>query len=149
MSRQTAHLTYAIRSPRTQPRLVTCEEFGCEAWAKGWTTTIPADQLDIFRAACNGQLDGLKRQAISVDSDAGLMFTFLPGNPCFDARNPEGRVPHLMYPPAPEFYFVGPGETRRGFSVKGSRQHTRAEDWREDMQEHLARVKRDEERGLR
>jgi hypothetical protein len=139
---RTGHLTYAIRSP-IRTRRASCEEVNCEAWQNGWQTTIPVEQLETFRAACNGQLDGFKRQPISVDSDTGPMFTFLPGNPCFDAVN------HVIQLPAPEFYFVGPGTTRAGFSVKNARQHTKAEDWQEDMQEHLARVKRDEERGLR
>lgn len=140
---RTAHLTYAIRSPLTE-RTATCEEINCEAWRKGWHTALPndADSLRTFRDACNGRLDGLRREAISVDSETPgiVVFAFMPGNPCFDA------VTHRV---RKEFYFVGPGETRRGFSVKASRQHANADDWREDMQEHLARVKRDEERGLR
>lgn len=144
MSRIDPHVTYAIRSPQTE-RKATCEEINCEAWRNGWQTTIPvdADSLRTFRDACNGRLDGLKRHAISVDSDSPkdrAVFMFLPGNPCFDA------VTHRV---RKELYFVGHGAWNNQFRIQSARQHTRPEDWQEDMALHLLRLKEDEERGNR
>ncbi len=147
------HKTYAIRSPiRTRP--ATCEEMDCPAWRDGWTITVPLIDMEFFKAVCAGRVDGIKREPIEV---TGLFemnkdvreFMFNPGNSCFDVRNPLAEKPHVKVLPAPEFYFVGHGSTGNQFRIKNARQHANGEDWQEDMQEHLARVKQDEERGNR
>ena len=137
------HKTYAIRSPLTD-RKATCEEINCAAWRDGWHTVVPSDpdSLRTFRDGCNGRLDGLRREAISVDSDTpnAQVFAFMPGNPCFDAVNHRVRK---------EFYFVGPGAWNNQFRLQTARQHANADDWREDMAIHLDRLREEEKKGNR
>lgn len=67
----------------------TCEEFGCEHWAKGWITAVPPDSPDegVLVAACDGRVDQFRRRwtRIEVTSNGFHAYHFPPGQPCLRA----------------------------------------------------------------
>lgn len=134
-----AYQTYGIRQPLTTHwRRATCEEVGCEAYAKGWVTRVPiASQAAQFIRS--KQHNRRFTEFTDRHSKGEAEFMFPPGQPCFrvsEHRAPVGRPP---------LYIVRAGDHRQ--NLGGIRQHTRPEDWRDDLGEHLEMIKDKQKKG--
>lgn len=84
--------THAMIAPlRTHWRRATCEEAGCEQFAKGWMLPLTGlDEGDIWQAKNSG------RRWIEQPTDSGPVLIFEAGQPCFAAsthRVPADREP--------------------------------------------------------
>lgn len=71
--------THQIAMPRaTHWRSATCEEVDCEAYRDGWLLSLVGlDEGDIWQARNSG------RRYRELDTDAGMVLVFEPGQPCF------------------------------------------------------------------
>lgn len=66
----------------------TCAEVECEQHARGWVTSVPTGSQDegIIVAACDGRVDGMRRQWRNrLELNGFTEFHFPPGQPCFKA----------------------------------------------------------------
>lgn len=132
----TAVKTYqAVLPLATHWRKATCAEVDCGYYLGGWQTIVPAgSELEAL-------VRGSGRRFTEERQPGGLIeFSFGPGQACFKAathRVPSGR---------PERLFVRDGDWR-GNPTGQRREHTRADDWIDDMAGTLDRVKTATERG--
>lgn len=135
----TAYQTYELRRiPGVHTRKATCEEVDCLAYLNGWITKV-----DLGTDLGRRQLEYIKKQSgrryRDVTASAGLVeLMFEPGQQCFaQHQKPVERDP---------LYIVRGGD-HRGNPTGLHRQHTRGQDWVEDMTEHLDKVQQDKQRG--
>lgn len=134
-----AYQTYAITNPTaTHTRPATCAEVECEHYLKGWVTQLDlTTTLGIRQAKYITEKSG---RSFTVDGRRPpfCVFTFPAGQRCFRAH----RVPLERQP----IFRRRDGDTRgnpTGLVVV----HRHAEDWRDDMGEHLEKIKELRERG--
>jgi hypothetical protein len=127
--------TYEIRAPRDVRLRSACEQTGCSAWRQGWesvideSTPLGRDQAAYIR----GQSGRTFREQ---RTEAGLtVFRFESGQRCFAEHRTR-----------PDIYLVRDGDWR-GNPTGRLRQHTRPEDWVEDMGEQLGRVADQQRQG--
>jgi hypothetical protein len=140
MGRPQDYKTYAIRSPLgTHSRRATCAEVNCEAFQNGWT--IPKANLsdrDIHLIRQSGrQYQEVYGNDYGVGE--GRFFVFAPGQPCFRFQS------HRVSLDRDPFFFVGRGYL--GLNTHTARQHRKADDWRDDMAQHLDGIRTIRERG--
>jgi hypothetical protein len=137
-----AYKTFSTRSPLTTHfRKATCAEVQCAGYVNGWTFSVTALKLD-------PQLDYLARHSgkrfREVDGTPngleGLYLVYEPGQTCFDIDS------HVTALERPAFYYVGRGDNRT-FSTRRALQHSRAEDWVDDMSNHLDKIRTEIEKG--
>lgn len=134
----TDYKTYSISAPKaTHWRPATCEEVGCEPYAKGWTTRLPRTSplVDLITSGSTGRR---YRETTGLDT-AEREFMFEPGQPCFEVSKHRVRLDRQ------ERYLVRPGDWRA--TTGQPYVHTRAADWVEDFAEHQDKVARQVERG--
>jgi len=134
-----AYKTYAVRQPlATHWRKATCEEINCPAFLNGWVTRVPwgSPEADYIIA---GRHRRRFKETTGIDS-AEREFMFAPGQPCWRAS--EHQAP-LGRPPL----FIVRGGDYRGNPAGDRRVHVRAEDWRDDLGEHLIMIKDRQARG--
>lgn len=118
-----------LRPIPTHFRKVTCSEADCQNYKNGWKTRLPAGDADMLSLARNS---GRKYQEFRLD-DGFIEFFFEPGQPCFKAAF--HRVPIER----PAIHVVRDG-------VKDPRKLS-AQSWRDDLGEHLDRIRSAQERG--
>jgi hypothetical protein len=123
-----AYTTYELSAPlQTHYRAGTCEEAGCLAFHKGWTSHIDeSTALGQAQAAYIRRSSG-RRFTEQRASDGTTEFVFEPGQRCF--RSDEHRVPLEREP----LYVVRHGDYRRS---RIERQHRSADDWVDDFANH-------------
>jgi hypothetical protein len=130
-----AYQTFSIQSRPDQAVRTVCEQVACEAWRQGWeslideSTDLGKDQAAYIRMQ-SGRTFREQRTA------AGLtVFRFESGQRCFADHKTR-----------PELYLVRDGD-HRGNPTGRVRQHTRAQDWVEHVQQDLERFNEDRRRG--
>ena len=141
--------TYQILAPvQTHTRPASCEEVDCEYWRNGWITRVDtstplgARQANYIRLHSGRRfttgfgLDG--EEDTHDDVFALVMFHFPPGQQCFTQH----RVP--LDRPAT---FLRVGGDHRGNPTGERVKHSSAEDWRDDLGEHLDKIRDQRERG--
>lgn len=127
-----AYKTYQITSPiSTHFRTATCDEFECQAQARGWKTVIDErTEIGASQAYYIRKQSGRKFRE-DKDLSAGLtLFIFEPGQQCF--------AEHKVRLDREEFYLTRPGDWR---NLGKPYRHTQAEFWLEDFQENLDRLR--------
>lgn len=134
-----AYRTFSLVRPR-QPdfwRAASCEQVSCPRWRNGWRTVLDLGTRDGLRwAEWIARRSG--RRWTKEQAGNQVTFTFEAGQSCFEKH----RVPRERDP-----LFIMRGGDHRGNPTGERRRHTRGEDWRDDMQENLARVAEDRKRG--
>lgn len=132
--------TYAVVSPMsTHTRKARCAEVGCEAYAKGWRTT-----LDL-------STDLGKRQARYIRNGSGRRFTdsSTPGSPLLVLDFAAGQqcfAEHRVSLHRPPLYQIRGGDHRG--NPRGAPTVTRSEaDWVDDFGTHQQRLREARERG--
>ncbi|MFG2372554.1 hypothetical protein ACGFY9_13885 [Streptomyces sp. NPDC048504] len=130
-----AFQTYEIRAPRDVRLRSACEQTGCPAWRQGWESVIDeSTPLGQGQAAYIRTRSG--RTFREQKNGAGLtVFRFESGQRCFAEHRTR-----------PDIYLVRDGDWR-GNPTGRQRQHTRPEDWVEDMAGSLDAVRTGRERG--
>lgn len=130
-----AYQTYEIRAPRDVRLRSACEQTSCPAWRQGWESVIDeSTPLGQGQAAYIRTRSG--RTFREQRTEAGLtVFRFESGQRCFAEHRTR-----------PDIYLVRDGDWR-GNDTGRQRQHTRPEDWVEDMAESLDAVRANRERG--
>lgn len=128
--------TFAIRSPlSTHFRPATCQEFGCEAYEKGWSykkSDLDEKLLYIVTHA--------KKHYREVDFDGTAYLVFAAGQACFQAST------HRVSLQRPEFFIAGRGDYR-SFSPRTAQEFKRPEDWVDSFSNHLDTINTVIERG--
>jgi hypothetical protein len=129
-----AYNTFSISQPSDRGVREACEDAGCLAWRKGWSM-----QFDESTALGRAQAAYIRWQSGRTFDEkrtaGGLsVFVFPSGQRCF--------VEHQTHP---QFFRVRRGDWRANLGM--IREHTRADDWVEHMQENLDKVRDDQARG--
>lgn len=128
-----AYQTYAIRQPAgTHFRPATCEEIDCPEFLNGWLTRVPIGSEHEHLITSGGT--GRRYHEVTAIASAEREFLFDAGQPCFRAST--HQVP--LGKPATFLLKVGDG---------GPRVLPGADAWRDDMGEHLDKVREQRERG--
>lgn len=121
----------------------TCEEFGCDGWAKGWFTTVLPDSEDmkLIDAACDGRVDGFTRACASAERlpDGFIRLWFEPGQPCFRAST------HAI--PWDVAFHHRNGDWRGNPDGKGAVVlHPDGQSWVDEFGQHQQRIKDERQR---
>lgn len=132
-----AYQTFSVVTPPGPDhwRPASCEEVDCEFWANGWQTRVPRTagaMLNTIRTSGRPYLERVE--------EAEVVFTFGPGTTCFRAST------HQVKLGRPELFIVRDGDWR-GNPTGTFRRHTRPDDWVEHMQDHLGKLREQQERG--
>ncbi|SCK20075.1 hypothetical protein YUYDRAFT_02079 [Streptomyces sp. ScaeMP-e48] len=130
-----AYQTYSIAQPSDTLVRAACEQAGCQAWARGWQSTIDeSTPLGQQQAAYIRSQSG--RTFREQRTTAGLtVFTFEAHQRCFTEHQTR-----------PQLFAVRDGDWR-GNPTGRTRQHQRAEDWVEDFGEHQLRLSDQQQKG--
>jgi hypothetical protein len=129
------YVTYGWAMPlRTHWQQATCQETNCQAYLRGWTTTLDESTAEGQQHAVTiKSLRGYKYTAEKLPS--GLTrYTFPAGQNCFvmaTHRKQNGRPPLL---------YVKNGDWRGNPHGTPTRIHSYADDWAEDFSEHQAKL---------
>jgi hypothetical protein len=133
--------TYEIDAPlATHFRQATCAEVQCDAHRLGWQTEVDESAELGQRQAYYIRHDSTRKHAEERREDGTTVFTFEAGQHGFshDHRLPTGR---------PERLLVLGGDWRGNPLGIRPRVHVSADDWVEDMQESLDKIRTAHERG--
>lgn len=135
-----AYQTYQILAPvQTHYRPASCQEVDCEHWRNGWVTRIDVSTDLGARQANYIRLQSGRHFTVTQAADASkVTFRFPGGQRCFTAH----RVP--LERPA---HFLRLGGDWRGNPTGERVKHSSAEAWRDDMGEHLEKIRDQRERG--
>lgn len=144
--------TYVLRQPRDTMIKATCEQVGCEQWARGWDTIIDestncgaARPTEMCRWVAVGSACG-SCQAHFLRHGAGrtfregrtqtnlTVFRFESKQRCFTEHQTR-----------PQIYLVRAGDWRQNQGL--IRRHVRPGDWVDDFTEHQNRIIERQERG--
>jgi hypothetical protein len=131
--------TFSVRQPlATHWRRATCEEVECEAFHRGWVTTVPPESqeyVDLARA-CRGEVDGFRRGAApgspEVTAEGFLRFTFPAGQLCLRASAHKIHNDEM-----PIFQHRG-GDWRASSGRVVT--HSTPESWRDELGENQLRI---------
>ncbi len=137
-----AMITYRASEPVIFGDAATCAEVHCFRWRRGWSVIVPrgSQQEATVRSAAAGHIDHHKRAFKEEAIEGGLVrFDFGPGQACFRARLHRRRFTRSP------LYVVRGGDWRKHLGT--IRNHTRPQDWVEDMGLNLEGVRRRIERG--
>lgn len=130
-----AYQTFTVRSRPDRTIKTVCEDVACEAWRKGWESAID-ERTDLGQAQAAYIRTQSGRTFRELRTEAGLtVFRFEAGQRCFADHQTR-----------PELYLVRDGDFR-GNPTGRQRQHARAADWVEHMQEEFGRFSEDRRRG--
>lgn len=136
-----AYRNYAIRAPReTHSRPATCQEVDCLAFTNGWTLRKEDLSPELYHAATNSR----RHYQEIVITEGHTVLQFSAGQPCF--------AEHRVSLERPAFYYAGPGTplthlTPRTFTTRRATKFDRADQWVDDMQTNLDRIRTIRERG--
>lgn len=140
-----AYKTYSIGQPlSTHWRRATCAEVDCPRYVNGWTTELyPADSTQHQIAAnwIRSQRRTL-RFTEELCEDGLVVFSFESGQECFKGRDGQHRAPLGRLP-----LLINRDGDYRGNPTGRKLVHTRAEDWRDDLGEHLGHLADIRKRG--
>lgn len=130
-----AYKTFTIFAPfSTHWRKATCEEVECQAWLRGWqtsvdeTTELGKAQAAYIRAKAGRRYSEAREGELTV-------FMFMPEQTCF--RSDEHKV-RLDREPR----FLVWGGDHRGKTGRDNRQHSSFDAWANDFGEHQASLAR-------
>lgn len=132
--------TFQIQSPHeTHTRVVSCEDYECQAYKNGWRM-----KLDLTTELGQRQAFYIKhhsgRSWKAVDQSDGLVtLEFASGQPCFS----EHRVSNQR----PEIYRVKGGDHRGNPLRVPTRVHSKPEFWVEEFAENQDRIRSAIEKG--
>lgn len=130
-----AYQTFSVRSRPDKAVRTVCEQVACQAWRQGWESSID-ERTDLGKAQAAYIRTESGRTFREMRTEAGLtVFRFESGQRCFADHKTR-----------PELYLVRDGDFR-GNPTGQRRQHVRAADWVDDMQEQLGRFNEDRRRG--
>jgi hypothetical protein len=137
-----AYKTYGMSMPaETHWRPASCEEYGCEAYASGWVTTLDLS-TELGRKQYHFITHDRERSHTEQRITGTLVKCLFPaGTPCF------GRSEHKVPLERPARFYVAEGDFRGNPRRIPVRVHQRAEDWAEDFSGHLEGIKSLSERG--
>lgn len=135
-----SQLTFQIAQPlATHWRPASCVEVDCEAYARGWRTTVDVttdlgrEQAEYIRRHCG-------RRFVEEHPEGSLVaFTFEAGQVCFAAAD------HRVALDRQQIFRVAP--THQGLVAGDIRTHQRPADWVEDFSTHLDHLRTITERG--
>ena len=127
----TAYKSYEFAMPVvTHTRPATCEQVDCPTQASGWITPVDeSTPLGQKQAHYIRRLSG--RIHTEGPRDVFTLFTFPPGEECFDS--------HTIPLDRPAFFSVRGGDWR-GNPTRERRTHHTAANWVEDFAEHQDRL---------
>ncbi|MFD5419501.1 hypothetical protein ACFWJT_15930 [Streptomyces sp. NPDC127069] len=130
-----AYQTYSITQKPDVLVRAACQQVGCTAWLRGWTTNLDeATELGRRQAAYIRTHSG--RTFREQRTAAGLtVFRFDSGQRCFAEHKTR-----------PEIYGVRDGDWR-GNPTGRARTHQRPSDWVEDFGEHQLRIADQQQKG--
>jgi hypothetical protein len=132
--------SYRIAAPRaTHWRPATCAEFECGAHLHGWQTSTD-ESTDLGQRQAHYIRHDRTRKHTERRAETGLtVFEFEAGQECFTAHQvPNGR---------PERFLVTGGDWRGNPAGIPRREHSRPDDWVDDMQTTLDGIRTAHERG--
>lgn len=122
-----AYKTYSIHTPADVEVVAACSEVGCEAWARGWDTTVD-ERTELGAAQAVYIRRHSRRTFREMRTDMGLtVFRFEAGQRCFAEHKTR-----------PEVYARHRGDWRQGLG-EGYR-HQSARTWVEDFGEHQQKL---------
>lgn len=133
--------TYQIVAPLASHwRPAACAEAGCDAYLRGWQTTVDETTELGQRQAHYIRHDRTRRHAEQRSGLGLTIFVFEPGQQGFshDHRLPTGR---------PERLLVTGGDWRGNPLGTPRREHVSADDWVDDMATSLDEIRTAHERG--
>lgn len=139
-----AYQSYELSAPATTHRRpASCEEFGCDHYAKGWATTVQAASEDeaLLLRACRGEVDGRRRRALQIKQPSGFVqYVFEPGQPCFSAGK------HTVHNDREAIGIRRAGD-HRGNPSGEILVHSNLDNWVEDFGEHQQNLSDAAEKG--
>lgn len=125
-----AYKTYEVVRPMaTHTRPATCEEAGCLAYQRGWTTRVPAGS-DLEAAV---RASGRRWASRTPDCAGVVAYVFDAGTECFLSHTHRAPIER------PSIYRVRDGDWRGNPSGRG-RVHARPQDWVEDFAAHTDKI---------
>jgi hypothetical protein len=128
-----AYQTWSVKSRPDQRVKTVCERVGCRRWREGWDSVID-ESTDLGKAQA-AFIRGSRRTFKEQRSGAGLtVFRFEPYQRCYEDHQT-----------MPEKYLVRGGDYRA--TVGQVRVHKRAEDWVEHVQQHMAGLLEERDKG--
>lgn len=136
------YTTYRILAPvSTHFRPATCQEVDCPHLVNGFVATV--DELTELGARQAHYIrHDSGRRFVESRTEAGLTrFEFEPGQRCFNSGEHRVRLDR------PEHWLVQGGDWRGNPRGVSTRRHVSADDWRDDMSEHLDALKTAQERS--
>lgn len=120
--------TYAIRAGRDTAVVTACKDAGCEAWARGWETTVD-EATDLGKRQATYIRTGSGRTFTERRTAAGLtVFKFEAFQRCFREHRTRQDV-----------FYRRHGDWR-GNPSGTVHVHSRPQDWTEDFMEHQDRL---------
>lgn len=125
---------------RTHWRRATCAEVGCPRYLRGWRSVLDMSDQDMQNAALWIRHASGLRYTESVTGPNEITFEFPAGQMC--ARANRHRLP-LDRPPV----MLVRGGDHRGNPTGFKRLFGKAEDWRDDLGEHLDVLREQQQRG--
>jgi hypothetical protein len=129
-----AYQTFAYARGRDTARKATCQQVGCQAFARGWESTFD-ESTDLGRSQAHYVRTGSGRAFKESRTGAGLtVFRFEPYQRCF-----------ADHKTVAESFSVYGGDRRQNRGV--IRRHANGADWAEDFSEHQDKLNTILERG--
>lgn len=131
--------TYKLDRPLTEQfwQRVGCGQVDCDRYRKGWTSQLDTSTIEGRKWAL-WIVNHSGRHFTKVERGPIVIFTFPAGQQCFEKhKRPRERDP----------LFVVRAGDHRGNPTGWKRQHSRGEDWRDDMAERLDAVAEAQRRG--
>lgn len=123
-----AYRTYRIASRRSERRVVSCRDFGCERYERGWLTRLDVSTGPGARVAAWVR-DSSGRKFTMTQEGNEVVFLFPPGQQCFELH---------WY--APALYVVQGGDWRGNPRGVPPRVHANIQDWVDDYAENQRQV---------
>lgn len=137
-----AYQTFSVHMPtETHWRDATCEEVGCERWAKGWKTsfvpgTVEGDKIRYFIKS-----SPIRRKYTVVRLADRTEVIFEAGQECF--RQDAAATRHRRPVPRPQIHVVRGGDWRNGWD----RRVVSSSEWVDRFATNQDRLKTAIERG--
>jgi hypothetical protein len=127
-----AYKTFEVSQPlQTHFRPATCQEVDCDAYARGWQTTVDtATPLGVKQANYIRLVSG--RHFTFTETGTLVAFVFAPGQKCFAQH----RVSLER-----EQFFIARGGDHRGNPRQEGRVHANPADWVDDFSTQLDVIK--------
>lgn len=137
-----SYKTFAIKSPlTTHYRRATCAEIDCPDYLNGWYLKIEGTPEDLLYTARNaGRKYTVGEVMLEENGEVFKALIFEAGQACFREST------HVKSLERPEFFFAGRGDYR-SFSHRKAHQYDRPDQFVDDFEDHLARIRRALQQG--